>query len=136
MRDIWKISHQAVSVDHCGLYFYKKTISCWSLQVHWKEPLLEKKGFVRLWEQNRTEQKIVLFFHFYSYSLKYLNDTPLAAAKFQYWTPHFFVFESVIAVAFQSVFYLKIHQNNIYFLKIYFDTSTSKWSENTKKILI
>jgi hypothetical protein len=33
---------------------------------------------------NRTEQKIVLFFHFYSYSLKYLNDTPLAAAKFQY----------------------------------------------------
>jgi hypothetical protein len=35
-------------------------------------------------EQNRTEQKIVLFFHFYSYSLKYLNDTPLAAAKFQY----------------------------------------------------
>ena len=31
-----------------------------------------------------TEQKIVLFFHFYSYSLKYLNDTPLAAAKFQY----------------------------------------------------
>jgi hypothetical protein len=44
----------------------------------------------------------------------------------------------VVAVLFQNVFYLKMHQNNIffYFLKIIFDISTSKWSENTKNISI
>jgi hypothetical protein len=37
-------------------------------------------------------------------------------------------------VAFQSVFYSEIHQNNIfYFKKIIFDISTSKGSENIKK---
>ena len=40
-------------------------------------------------------------------------------------------------VAFQSVFYLEMHQNNFfYFFKIIFDISASKWSENTKTILI
>jgi hypothetical protein len=36
--------------------------------------------------------------------------------------------ESVVAVTFQSVFYLEMHQNNIffYFLKIIFDISASK----------
>jgi len=45
---------------------------------------------------------------------------------------------SVVAVVFQSVFYLKIHQNIIFFnfLKIIFDISVSKWSENTKNISI
>jgi len=45
---------------------------------------------------------------------------------------------SVVAVPFQNVFYLKMYQNNIffYFLKIIFDISTSKWSENTKNISI
>jgi hypothetical protein len=34
---------------------------------------------------------------------------------------------SVVAVAFQSVFYLKMHQNNIFFLKkIIFNISVSK----------
>jgi hypothetical protein len=39
-----------------------------------------------------------------------------------------FVYKSVVAVAFQSVFHLEIHQNNIffYFLKIIFDISVSK----------
>ena len=38
---------------------------------------------------------------------------------------------------FKSVFYLEMHQNNFfYFLKIIFDISVSKWSENTKKKLI
>jgi hypothetical protein len=43
----------------------------------------------------------------------------------------------VVAVAVQSVFRLKIHQINIffYFLKINFDISTSKRSENIKKII-
>jgi hypothetical protein len=38
------------------------------------------------------------------------------------------LFRNVIAVAFQSVFYLKIYQNNIifYFLKVIFDISVSK----------
>jgi hypothetical protein len=37
------------------------------------------------------------------------------------------MFESVVAVAFQSSFYLEIYQNNIfYFLKIIFDISASK----------
>jgi len=37
------------------------------------------------------------------------------------------MFESVVAVAFQSSFYLEIYQNNIfYFLKIIFDISSSK----------
>jgi len=46
-------------------------------------------------------------------------------------------FESMVAIVFQSVFYLKIHQNNFfYFLKIIFHTSALKWSENIKKILI
>jgi len=45
------------------------------------------------------------------------------------------VFGSVVAVAFQSVFHLKIHQNNnfYYFLRIIFDINISKWSKNTKK---
>ena len=47
------------------------------------------------------------------------------------------MFESVVAVAFQSVFYLEMYQNNIFlFLKIIFDISISKWSKNTKNILI
>jgi hypothetical protein len=37
------------------------------------------------------------------------------------------LFESVVAVAFHNIFY---------FLKIIFDISASKWSKNTKKILI
>jgi hypothetical protein len=47
------------------------------------------------------------------------------------------VFESVTAVAFQSIFYLEMHQKNkfFYFLKIVFDISTSKWFKNTNKIL-
>jgi hypothetical protein len=37
------------------------------------------------------------------------------------------LFESVIAVTFQSVFHLEIYQNNIfYFLKIIFDINVSK----------
>jgi hypothetical protein len=37
-----------------------------------------------------------------------------------------FVFGSVVAVVFQSVFYLKIYQNNFFnFLKINFDISAS-----------
>jgi hypothetical protein len=37
------------------------------------------------------------------------------------------MFESVVAVAFQSVFYLEMYQNNIFlFLKIIFYISTSK----------
>jgi hypothetical protein len=45
--------------------------------------------------------------------------------------------ESVVPVAFQSVFYLKMHQNIFfYFLKIIFDISVSKWFENTKNISI
>jgi len=44
---------------------------------------------------------------------------------------------SVVAIVFQHAFYLEMHQNNIfYFLKINFDISTLKWSENTKNILI
>jgi hypothetical protein len=40
----------------------------------------------------------------------------------------------MVVVAFQSVFYLEMHQNNFfYILKIIFDISVSKWSENTKK---
>jgi hypothetical protein len=36
------------------------------------------------------------------------------------------VFGSVVAVVFQSVFYLEMHQNNFfYFLKIIFDISAS-----------
>ena len=42
----------------------------------------------------------------------------------------------VVAVAFQSAFYLEMHQNNYfyYYLKIIFDISASKWFENKKKI--
>jgi hypothetical protein len=37
------------------------------------------------------------------------------------------VFQRVVAVAFQSAFYLEVYQNNIfYFLKIIFDISASK----------
>jgi hypothetical protein len=48
------------------------------------------------------------------------------------------LFESVVTVAFQSVFYLKIYQNNIffYFLKVIFYINASKWSKNIKNILI
>ena len=43
----------------------------------------------------------------------------------------------VVWLLFQSVFYLEMHQNNFfYFFKIIFDISASKWSENTKTILI
>jgi hypothetical protein len=41
----------------------------------------------------------------------------------------------VVAVAFQSSFCSKIHQNNVLFFKIIFDISTSKLSKNIKKIL-
>jgi len=46
--------------------------------------------------------------------------------------------KNMVVVVFQNVFYLKMHQNNIffYFLKIIFDINVSKWSENTKNILI
>jgi hypothetical protein len=45
---------------------------------------------------------------------------------------------SVVAIAFQSAFYLEMHQNNIffYFKKIIFDISASNLSENTKNISI
>jgi len=45
---------------------------------------------------------------------------------------------SVVAVVFLSTFYLKMHQNNIFFIfkKIIFDIKTLKWSENTKNISI
>jgi hypothetical protein len=48
------------------------------------------------------------------------------------------MFESIVTVIFQSVFFLEMHQNNIffYFLKITFDINASKLSKNTKKILI
>jgi hypothetical protein len=47
------------------------------------------------------------------------------------------VFGNVVGVAFQSVFYLEMHQNNVfYFLKFIFDISTSKQFKNTKKQLI
>jgi hypothetical protein len=40
----------------------------------------------------------------------------------------------VIAVAFQSVFYLKMHWNNVFlFFKNYFWYQVSKWYKNTKK---
>jgi hypothetical protein len=35
-----------------------------------------------------------------------------------------------------NVFCLEMNQNNIFFKKIIFDIRTSKWSENTKKLLI
>jgi len=38
---------------------------------------------------------------------------------------------------YKNAYYLKMYQNIFfYFLKINFDISASKWSENTKKILI
>jgi hypothetical protein len=47
------------------------------------------------------------------------------------------VFESVVVVAFQSVFHSEMHQNNIfYFKKIIFNISASKQFKNTKNILI
>jgi hypothetical protein len=42
------------------------------------------------------------------------------------------MFESVVAVAFQSVFHLKIYQNDIFFKKIIFDINISKRSEKIK----
>ena len=36
------------------------------------------------------------------------------------------MFESIVAVAFQSVFCSEMHQNNVIFLKNIFDISTSK----------
>jgi hypothetical protein len=39
--------------------------------------------------------------------------------------------DSEIIIAFHCVFFLKTHQNNIYFLKFIFDTRTSKQFENT-----
>jgi len=41
-------------------------------------------------------------------------------------------FENVVAVTFQSAFHLEIDQN-IFFLKIIFDISISKWFENIQK---
>jgi hypothetical protein len=42
-------------------------------------------------------------------------------------------FGIVVAVVFQSAFYLRMHQNNIFFKKKFiFDIGTSKRSENTK----
>jgi hypothetical protein len=46
------------------------------------------------------------------------------------------VFDIAVAVTFQSVFCSKMHQNNIYILKFIFDISTSKRSENTKKLIL
>jgi hypothetical protein len=46
------------------------------------------------------------------------------------------VFDIAIVVAFQSVFYLKMYQNNIYILKFIFDTNTSKRFKNTKKLIL
>jgi hypothetical protein len=45
------------------------------------------------------------------------------------------VFRSIVEVAFQNVFPLEMHQNNIFyfFFKFIYDTSTSKRSKNTKK---
>jgi hypothetical protein len=42
------------------------------------------------------------------------------------------VFESVVAVAFQSVFNSEMHQNNILFFKFIFDINASKRFKNTK----
>jgi hypothetical protein len=41
----------------------------------------------------------------------------------------------VVEVAFQSIFFLEMHQNYIFFIfkKFIFDISTSKRSKNTKK---
>jgi hypothetical protein len=39
---------------------------------------------------------------------------------------HYSVFNNAIVVAFQNDFYLKLHQNNIFFKNIYFDINTSK----------
>jgi len=40
----------------------------------------------------------------------------------------------VVVIVFQSVFYLKIYQSNIFnFLKIIFEISALKLSKNTKK---
>jgi hypothetical protein len=46
------------------------------------------------------------------------------------------LFGNAVAVIFQSAFHSGMYQNNIFFLKIIFDISTSKRSKNTKKILI
>jgi hypothetical protein len=45
------------------------------------------------------------------------------------------VFESVVAVVFQNIFYSEMHSSNIffYFLKIIFYISTLIWSETPKK---
>jgi hypothetical protein len=41
----------------------------------------------------------------------------------------------MVVVAFQSAFYLEMHQNNIfYFFKFIFDINTLKQSKNNKKI--
>jgi hypothetical protein len=46
------------------------------------------------------------------------------------------MFGNVTTVAFQSIFYSEMYQNNIfYFLKIIFDISVSKWSKNTKILI-
>jgi len=43
----------------------------------------------------------------------------------------------MVVIAFQSVFYLEMHQDNIfYFLKFIFDINTLKQSKNTKTKLI
>jgi len=46
------------------------------------------------------------------------------------------LFESVVAVVFQSVFHSEMHQNEVffYFLKIIFEISISKRSKTYKKI--
>jgi hypothetical protein len=36
------------------------------------------------------------------------------------------MFENVVAVAFQSVFYAEMYQNNVFFLKNIFEISVSK----------
>jgi hypothetical protein len=48
------------------------------------------------------------------------------------------MFEIVVVVAVQSAFHLEINQNKVFFifLKIIFNISTSKQSENIKKIHI
>ena len=45
------------------------------------------------------------------------------------------MFKSVVVVVFQNMFYLEMHQNNIFF-KIIFDINISKRFENIKKLIL
>jgi hypothetical protein len=58
-----------------------------------------------------------------SATLLYYSISILVIIKFVF----YYLFDNVVVVAFQSIFYLKIYQNNFfYFLKIIFDIITSR----------